>query len=204
MYAQRAVFTGSGPPTSSSPPIDSGVLDELRRRSSRSGRRRPTRPACARGRGSRAAAPRAPRPRRAAAREARRARPSPPGSASARPARAAGTARTARAPRAPLEQPVAQEPRRDAVLAVVLVDLAQERVVARLHPLLEDDDRGAAVLHLGLPLEVEEGLQLLQPVARPRGADAVADDAVEVDEDARGGAGRRARARACRSGPSAA
>ncbi len=34
-----------------------------------------------------------------------------------------------------------------------------------------------------LPLEVEEGLELLQPVARPRGAEAVADDAVEVDED---------------------
>ena len=85
--------------------------------------------------------------------------------------------------RAPLEQPVAQEPRRDAVLVVVLVDLAQERVVARLHPLLEDDDRGAAVLHLGLPLEVEERLHLLQPVARPRGADAVADDAEQVDED---------------------
>ncbi len=66
---------------------------------------------------------------------------------------------------------------------VVLVDLAQERVVARLHPLLEDHDRGAAVLHLRLPLEVEEGLELLQPVARPRGAEAVADDAVEVDED---------------------
>ena len=45
------------------------------------------------------------------------------------------------------------------------------------------DDRGAAVLHLRLPLEVEEGLELLQPVARPRGAEAVADDAVEVDED---------------------
>ena len=84
---------------------------------------------------------------------------------------------------APLEQPVAQEPRRDAVLVVVLVDLAQERVVARLHPLLEDDDRGAAVLHLGLALEVEERLHLLQPVARPRGADAVADDAEQVDED---------------------
>ena len=68
---------------------------------------------------------------------------------------------------APLEQPVAQQQRRQAVLAVVLVDLAQQRVVARLHPLLEDDDRGAAVLHLRPPREVEETLQLLQPVAGP-------------------------------------
>ena len=86
--------------------------------------------------------------------------------------------------RAQLEQPVAEEPRRDAVLAVVLVDLTKQRVVARLHPLLEDDDRGAAVLDFRAPLEVEEGLHLLEPVAGTRGADAVADDRQQVDEDA--------------------
>ena len=86
--------------------------------------------------------------------------------------------------RTPLEQPVAQQERRDAVLPVVRVDLVEQRLLARLHPLLEDDDRGAAVLHLGLSLEVEEVLELLQPVAGPRGANAVADDFVEVDEDA--------------------
>ena len=53
----------------------------------------------------------------------------------------------------------------------------------RLHPLLEDEDRRAAVLHLRPALEVEERLQLLEPVAGTRGADAVADDAEQVDED---------------------
>ena len=47
------------------------------------------------------------------------------------------------------EQPVAEEFRRDAVLSVVLVDLPQQRVVARLHPLLECDDRRAAFPDLG-------------------------------------------------------
>ena len=74
--------------------------------------------------------------------------------------------------------------RRDAVLAVVLVDLVEERLVARSASTLEDHDRGAAVLDLRLPLEVEERLDLLQPVARPRGAEAVADDREQVDEDA--------------------
>ena len=35
-----------------------------------------------------------------------------------------------------------------------------------------------------LPLEVEEGLHLLEPVAGPRRAEAVADDLEQVDEDA--------------------
>ena len=83
-----------------------------------------------------------------------------------------------------LEQPVAQQTRRDAVLAVVLVDLVEQRLLAGLHPLLEDHDRGAAVLHLRLPLEVEERLHLLQPVAPARGAEAVADDLEQIDEDA--------------------
>ena len=54
----------------------------------------------------------------------------------------------------------------------------------RLHVALELDDRGAAVLDLRAPLEVEEGLELLQAVAGPRGAEAVAHDLEQVDEDA--------------------
>ena len=84
----------------------------------------------------------------------------------------------------PLEQPVAQEPRGDAVLAVVGGDLVEDPLVAREHPLLEGDDRGAALPDLRLALERQERLQLLQPVARPRDVQAAADDLVEVDEDA--------------------
>ena len=84
----------------------------------------------------------------------------------------------------PLEQPVAQEPRGDAVLAVVGGDLVEDPWVAGEHPLLEGDDRGAALLDLRLALERQERLQLLQPVARPRDVQAAADDLVEVDEDA--------------------
>ena len=84
----------------------------------------------------------------------------------------------------PLEQPVAQEPRGDAVLAVVGGDLVEDPLVAREHPFLEGDDRGAALPDLRLPLERQERLQLLQPVPRPRDVQAAADDLVEVDEDA--------------------
>ena len=67
--------------------------------------------------------------------------------------------------------------------SVVLVDLPQQRVVVRLHPLLERDDRRAAFLDLRAPLEVEEGLHLLEPVAAARRAKPVAHDLEQVDED---------------------
>ena len=72
---------------------------------------------------------------------------------------------------------------RDAVLAVVGVDLVEDRLVALDHPAFELDDRGAAVLDLGRALEVEQVLHLLEPVAGPRDAQAAPDDLEEVDED---------------------
>ena len=82
----------------------------------------------------------------------------------------------------PLEQPVREHARADAVLAVVRLDLRQDRVVALDHPALELDDRGAAVLDRREAVEVEQVLDLLQPVPRPRDHQPAPDDAVEVDE----------------------
>ena len=53
----------------------------------------------------------------------------------------------------------------------------------RPHPLLEHEDRGAALLDLGLALDGQEDLEVLDRVARLRDAQRVADDGVEVDED---------------------
>ena len=71
---------------------------------------------------------------------------------------------------------------RAAVLLVVALDLGEERLVARLEPGLERDDRVVAALHLGVALEAVERLDRLDRVARGRGAERLADDAVEVDE----------------------
>ena len=82
----------------------------------------------------------------------------------------------------PLEQPVREHARADAVLAVVRLDLRQDRRVALDHPALELDDRGAAVLDRRGAVEVEQVLDLLQPVPLPRDHQPAPDDAVEVDE----------------------
>src|SRR5262249_32185662 len=83
---------------------------------------------------------------------------------------------------AKLERPVAQGAGRDAVLAVVLVDLPEQRVVVRLHPLLERDDRRTALLDLRTPLEVEKRFHLLEPEPAARRAEPVANDLQQVDE----------------------
>ena len=82
-----------------------------------------------------------------------------------------------------LEQPVAQQPRRLAVLRVVLLDLMEQRVVARLEPLLVHEDRVAAGLELGFARH-EERLDVLERVPGMRVAQPLADDLEEVDEDA--------------------
>ena len=71
---------------------------------------------------------------------------------------------------------------RAAVLLVVALDLGEERLVGRLEPGLERDDRVVPALHLGGALEPVERLDRLDRVARGRGAERLADDAVEVDE----------------------
>src|SRR5216117_3573112 len=53
-----------------------------------------------------------------------------------------------------LEQPVAQEPRGDAVLAVVRGDRFEGRRIALDHPFLEGNDRGAALLDFRLAAEI--------------------------------------------------
>ncbi len=83
-----------------------------------------------------------------------------------------------------LEQPVAQGERGDAVLLVVGGDRVQDRPVACLDVALVLDDRRTAVLDLGLPLEVEERLDLLEPVPLDRRRQAALDHLVEIDEDA--------------------
>src|SRR5439155_8140824 len=80
------------------------------------------------------------------------------------------------------EQPVAELERRDAVLLVVLGDLVEDALLARLDPLLVGDDRLAALGHSRVALLHVEGLDLLDSVARLRDPDALLDDLVEVDQ----------------------
>ena len=79
-------------------------------------------------------------------------------------------------------QPLVQLERRAAVLLVVALDLFEDRVVARLDPLLEANDRLVAARHLGRALEPVELLDRLDRVAVGRGPQRLLDDAVEVDQ----------------------
>src|SRR5215208_2461964 len=79
-----------------------------------------------------------------------------------------------------LEQPAVELVGRDAVLAVVGLDPIEERLLAGLEVGLEVVDGLGAAADLGRPLEAEELLDLLQRVARHRGAQGLARDPVEV------------------------
>ncbi len=81
-----------------------------------------------------------------------------------------------------LEEPAVELVGRDAVLAVVGLDPLEERLLAGLEVGLEVVDGLRAAADLGRPLEAEELLDLLQRVARHRGAQGLARDPVEVDE----------------------
>ena len=80
------------------------------------------------------------------------------------------------------EQPLVERDRRAAVLLVVRADALEQRVVLRLEPLLEEDDRLGATLDLRGAREAVQLLDLLDRVARDARAERLLDDAVEVDE----------------------
>ena len=88
-------------------------------------------------------------------------------------------------------QPVAQAPRAQDVVAVVALDLAEDLVAhqavgggAEAQPHLEFDDAAARVLEGDLPLQAVERLEALDRVALDAGPDALAHDAIEIDEHA--------------------
>ena len=72
--------------------------------------------------------------------------------------------------------------RRAAVLLVVGADPLEQRVLLRLEPLLEEDDRLVAARDLRRAHEPVQLLDLLDRVARDAGPQRLLDDAVEVDE----------------------
>ena len=80
------------------------------------------------------------------------------------------------------EQPLVERDRRAAVLLVVRADPLEQRVLLRLEPLLEEDDRLVPARDLGRAHEPVQLLDLLDRVARDAGAQRLLDDAVEVDE----------------------
>ncbi len=91
----------------------------------------------------------------------------------------------------PCQQPVAQHPRRHAVVAVVGGDLVEQRGgvgqplgVAGRHELVVDDDRVGGVGDGRLPRGHVERLELLDRVRALRDPDGGAHDGVQVDEDA--------------------
>ena len=81
----------------------------------------------------------------------------------------------------PLEQPVAQEQGREAVLLVVALDPVEDLLVALVHPALVGDDRVVAAPELLGRLH-EELAHLLDRVARVRDPERLARDRVQVDE----------------------
>ena len=81
----------------------------------------------------------------------------------------------------PLEQPVAQEQVREAVLLVVALDPVEDRLVALGHPALVGDDRVVAAPEL-LGRVHEELAHLLDRVARVRDAERLPRHRVQVDE----------------------
>ena len=116
------------------------------------------------------------------ARAARRAEPLARAASPPRAARARAVGRHGRSGRPPLQQPLVERDRRAAVLLVVGLDVAQERVVAALEPLLEEDGRLVAAHDLGRAHEPVQRLDRLDRVALDRRAERLLDDAVEVDE----------------------
>ena len=86
-------------------------------------------------------------------------------------------------------QPVAQAPRAQDVVAVVARDLAEDLVTheavggrTEAQPHLELDDAAARVLEGHLPVKAVERLETLDRVALDAGPDALAHDAIEIDE----------------------
>ena len=202
-------FSGRGSPSGTSPPIASASSSSSSAREVEPGRTTPTRTACARGRGSRGAAPRAPA-------AGRRCRAAPRAGRAALcllrldrlrldRLRARGTGRTARAPPPAARAASRASTRvRDAVLAVVRGDRGEDRVVALDHPALELDDRGAAVAGSRRCARSRSGARspsARSPAARCGGRPS---RPCRGRRTPRGAAGRRARPRACRSGPSSA
>ena len=88
-------------------------------------------------------------------------------------------------------EPVAEAPRRDAVVAVVRLDVREQLApvdallvrVAELQPRLELDDARARVLQVDVAPEAVERFQLLDGVGLDGRADALSHGAVQVDED---------------------
>ena len=126
------------------------------------------------------------------------------GSASTRPARAAGTARTARAPRRAARAASRAASGRDAVLAVVLVDL--RRAAPGRASASTARRRRSRCRRPSPPPAARSRGTTPSPSARSRAArrGGRCGRRGAGRRRRRGGAGRRARPRACRSGPSAA
>ena len=84
--------------------------------------------------------------------------------------------------RTQVEQPAVQLVERAAVVLVVGADLLEDRVLTRLEPLLERNDRAASPAHLVSALEVVERLDLLDRVAVEREPKRLANDLEEIDQ----------------------
>jgi hypothetical protein len=83
-----------------------------------------------------------------------------------------------------IQQPVAQDASRDAVLLVVGADRLEHGRVARLEPALVGDDRAAALTHRGLAAdEAGVALEALEAVGLLPHLQALADDRVEIHQD---------------------
>ena len=80
------------------------------------------------------------------------------------------------------DQPVAQLLGRDAVDAVVVLDLVEDRLVAFLEPALVGDDRAAGGLHLAGALDAGEDLERLDRIVGLGREHPAAHHRVEVDE----------------------
>ena len=81
-------------------------------------------------------------------------------------------------------QPVAQPEGRHAIVAVVGGKVVEMALLAVMQPVLVLHDAEAGPRHAALAVEAEEVLDLLERVRLDRGPDALADDPVEVHEDA--------------------
>ena len=80
------------------------------------------------------------------------------------------------------QEPVMQQIGRTAVVFVVVANLAQQIVFARLAPLFVIDDAGAGAGHFPFALGHVEGFDVLDRIARLGYADGFAHDLVEIDE----------------------
>src|SRR3954452_24873213 len=83
----------------------------------------------------------------------------------------------------PLPQPVAQRERRAAILLVIGTDRLQQRGLAALEPVLIGHDRATALTDRGLRAdEAVMALEVLERIALLADLEALADDAVEVNQ----------------------